>query len=114
LAASLVALEFPAYAEDLRTARPTLLTRLGWENALRIHHLLVVSAYLVLALATLLGYSFELFLPAFLTFPFAVLQVYLLRGIALGAKPIWKLLAANAVALFGLAAYFLALGFWMR
>jgi hypothetical protein len=55
-----------------------------------------------------------LFLPAFLTIPFAVLQVLLLRRIAQGARPIWNLLSANAVAIFGLASYFLGLSFWLR
>ena len=114
LAATLLALNFPSYGEDLRLGHSTALTRMGWEQALRTHHMLVICAYLVLALSALLGFSFELFLPAFLTLPFAGLQVYLLRGIGLGARPIWRLLTANAVALFGLTAYFLTLSFWLR
>ena len=52
--------------------------------------------------------------PAFLTLPFAVLQIFWLRNIALGARPIWSMLSANAVSLFGLTAYFLMIAFWLR
>jgi 1,4-dihydroxy-2-naphthoate octaprenyltransferase len=114
LLATLVALEFPSYASDLKQERTTLLTRIGWLNALRAHHALLVSAYLLMAFAAVSGFSVELFLPAFLTIPFAVLQVLLLRRIAQGARPIWNLLSANAVAIFGLTSYFLALSFWLR
>ena len=114
LVATLVALDFPSYADDLKYERSTLLTRIGWENALRLHHVLVAAAYVLLASSALLGFSFKLFSPAFLTLPFAILQVFLLRSIALGAKPMWNLLSANAVAIFGLTAYFLTLSFWLR
>jgi 1,4-dihydroxy-2-naphthoate octaprenyltransferase len=114
LVATLVALEFPSYAEDLKYGRATLLTRLGWENGLRLHNALMVAAYALLVLATLLGFSFGLFLPAFLTVPFVILQVVLLHNIAAGAKPVWSLLNANGAAIFGLATYFLTLSFWLR
>lgn len=114
LFATLVALEFPTYADDLEHERLTLLTRVGWENALRVHHVLVAAAYLLLALTAVSGFSFALLSPAFLTIPFAILQVYWLRNIGLGARPIWNLLRANAVSIFGLTAYFLALSFWLR
>ena len=114
LLATLVALEFPSYATDLKRERTTLLTTIGWANALRTHHALLISAYLLLALPAFSGFAFELFLPAFLSIPFAILQLLLLRGLAQGAKPIWNLLTANAVAVFGLSAYFLALSFWLR
>lgn len=114
LTATLVALEFPSFASDLKLGRSTVLTRMGWENALRMHHALVGAAYVLLGLAALLGFSFNLFAPAFLTVPFALLQVLLLRNIALGAKPVWNLVSANAVAIYGLTAYFLTLSFWIR
>jgi 1,4-dihydroxy-2-naphthoate octaprenyltransferase len=114
LVATLIVLDFPSFGQDLNYRRATLLTRLGWENALRIHHLLLAGAYLILAAAPLSGFALERFLPAFLTIPFAVLQVYLLQQIAGGAKPMWRLMRANAVALFALTAYLLTLSFWFH
>lgn len=112
--ASLLALDFPAYAGDLKYERRTLLTRLGWERAVPLHHGLVLAAYVLFAVATLLGFSLALLWPAFLSLPFGLIQIYWLRNISLGAKPIWTLLTANAIALFGLTAYFLTLTFWLR
>ncbi len=112
--AALLALDFPSYAEDLKYARRTLLARMGWERAVPLHHGLVMAAYILFASAPVLGFSLGLMWPALLTVPFALLQVLLLRGIALGAKPIWSLLTANTIALFGLTAYFLTLTFWLR
>jgi 1,4-dihydroxy-2-naphthoate octaprenyltransferase len=112
--ATILALDFPSYSEDLKYARQTLLVRIGWERAVPLHHGLVVAAYILFASTPLLGFSLGLMWPAFLTIPFAVLQIYWLRNIALGAKPIWSLLSANAIAVFGLTAYFLTLSFWLR
>jgi 1,4-dihydroxy-2-naphthoate octaprenyltransferase len=114
LVAMLVVLDFPSFGQDLSYSRVTLLTRVGWLNALRIHHLLLAGAYLILGAAPLSGFALERFLPAFLTIPFAVLQVYLLQQIAGGAKPMWSLMRANAVALFALTAYLLTLSFWFH
>jgi 1,4-dihydroxy-2-naphthoate octaprenyltransferase len=114
LLATYLVLDFPSYAEDFSHKRETLLLRLGWENAIRLHHGLLLAAYLLLGSSMLFGYSFTLLAPAFLTIPFAVLQWHFLRNIAKGAKPVWSLLTANAVAVFGLTTYFLALSFWLR
>ena len=111
---TILALDFPSYAEDLKYARQTLLVRIGWERAVPLHQGLVIGAYLLFASAPLLGYSLGLLWPVFLTIPFAILQIYWLRNIAMGAKPLWSLLSANAIAIFGLTAYFLTLTFWLR
>lgn len=112
--AAFVALDFPAYAEDIKYERNTFLTRLGWERTVPLHHALIIAAYFLFAAAPLLGFSLGLLWPAFLTLPFALLQIYSLHNIALGAKPVWNLLMANAIALLGLTAYFLTLAFWLR
>jgi 1,4-dihydroxy-2-naphthoate octaprenyltransferase len=112
--ATFLAFDFPVYADDLKYARSTLLTRLSWERAVPLHHACVLAAYILFASAPLLGFSLGLIWPAFLSAPFAFLQIFWLRNIALGAKPIWTLLTANAIALLGLTAYFLTLTFWLR
>lgn len=109
-----IALDFPAYADDVKYERGTFLSRLGWERAVPLHHGLVVVSYFLFAAAPLLGFSLGLIWPAFLTFPFALLQIYSLHNISLGAKPVWNLLTANAIALLGLTSYFLTLAFWLR
>ena len=112
--ATILALDFPSYSSDLKYARQTLLVRVGWERAVPLHHGLVIAAYALFASTPLLGFSLNLIWPAFLTIPFAILQIYWLRNIGLGAKPIWSLLSANSIAVLGLTAYFLTLTFWLR
>jgi 1,4-dihydroxy-2-naphthoate octaprenyltransferase len=112
--AALIAFDFPDYSDDVKYERGTLLTRLGWERAVPLHHALIVAAYFLFAAAPLSGFSYNLLWPAFLSLPFAILQVYLLHNIALGAKPVWNLLIANAIALIGLTSYFLTLTFWLH
>ncbi len=114
LVAMFIAFELASYADDDRRERATLLTTLGWERGLKLHHAMMLASYMLLALSVPLGFSFGLIGPAFLTLPFAVLQVFLLEGIARGARPIWKLMRANALTVFGLTTYFLTLSFWTR
>ena len=112
--AMLLALDFPSFSADMKYERDTLLANLGWERAIPLHHFLVLSAYIFFAAAPLFGFSLRLLWPAFLTFPFALLQIYWLRNISLGLKPLWNLLTANAIAIVGLTAYLLTLTFWLR
>lgn len=114
LIACLVAIDFSTFAADVKHGRSTILTRLGWEKSLILHHMLIVAAYVFIASAVPLGFSIGLMAPAFLAAPFAALQVFLLQRLAAGAKPLWRLLTANAMAVFGLTAYFLTLSFWLR
>lgn len=107
-------LDFPAFADDLKYERLTLLTRLTWQRAVPLHHGLIILTFLLLAVASLLGISFSLLWPAFLAVPFAVFQIIMLRNIALGAPPLWKPLTINAAALFALTAYLLTFSFFLR
>jgi 1,4-dihydroxy-2-naphthoate octaprenyltransferase len=105
-------LNFVSFPSDQKYHRATLLRYLTWERAVPLHHSLIVFAYTVFAIAPLLGFS--ILWPAFLTLPFAILQILLLRHISLGGKPNWTLLTVTALAVFGLTAYFLTLTFWLR
>lgn len=107
-------LNFTTFIADEKYQRATLLRSLGWERAVPFHHSLIAFAYLMFAFAPTLGFSFNLIWPAFLTFPFAILQIVMLRSVSLGGKPNWILLTVTALAVFGLTAYFLTLTFWLR
>ncbi len=107
-------LGFPSFASDQKYDRRTLLRILGWERAVPLHHFLLLSAYLLLAMAPFFGITWELIWQSFLTLPFALFQVWQLRNISLGGRPVWKLLIANALAIFGLTAYLLTFAFWLR
>ncbi|MFN8425562.1 MAG: hypothetical protein U0X87_04800 [Anaerolineales bacterium] len=105
---------FQSFAQDQKYHRVTFLTRLGWERVAPLHHLFVLFAYLLFVMSPLFGLSLSLIWSVFLTLPFALFQIYLLRSISLGSKPNWTLLHATALAVFGLAVYFLMLTFWLR
>ncbi len=112
--ACFLVLNFPTFARDRKYNRGTMLVQMGWQRALPLHNILIGVAYIVLLAAPLFGVSLAVIWPAFLTLPFAILQVFLLRNIAQGGRPIWMLLSATATAVFGLTAYFLTLTFWLR
>ena len=109
-----IVMAFPTFASDTKYERSTLLTRLGWERAVPLHHLFVLLAYLFFLASPAFGLSLSLIWPAFLTLPFAIFQIFQLRNIALGARTYWNLLTLTALSVFGLTAYFLGLTFWLR
>src|SRR6185369_367026 len=77
-------LNFPSFVDDQKYLRATLLHRLGWEAAVPLHNSLIIFAYVVFAMAPLFGFSLSLIWRAFLSLPFAIFQIFQLRGIALG------------------------------
>ena len=109
-----IVMDFPSFASDQKYNRTTILTRLGWERVVPLHHIFVIFAYIFFAISPALGISLSLIWPAFLTLPVAIFQIFLVRGISLGAPANWKLLTATALAVFGLTTYFLTLTFWLR
>ena len=109
-----IVMNFPTFATDRKYNRGTLLTRLGWERAVPLHHLFVLLAYLFLLAAPIFGLSLSLIWPAFLTLPFALFQIFQLQNLSMGAPTNWMLLTATALTVFGLTAYFLSLTFWLR
>ncbi len=112
--AYLLVQDFPGFAADQKFERHTLLTRMTWQHAIPIHHLLVISAYLLFAAAPLFGYPWGLVWPVFLVLPFAGVQVFWLQRIANGGRTYWRFLSTLAASVFGLTAYLLAFTFWIR
>ena len=109
-----IVMDFPSFASDSKYNRSTLLTRLGYERVVPLHHLFVLLAYLFFLSAPAFGLSLSLIWPGFLTLPFALFQIYQLRNLSLGAPVQWTLLTVTALSVFGLTAYFLGLTFWLR
>jgi 1,4-dihydroxy-2-naphthoate octaprenyltransferase len=107
-------LDFPTFAVDEKYDRRTLLRSMGWQRAVPLHHIIILGAYALLASTLFFGLAWGLIWPAFLTLPFGLLQIYWMRNISQGAKPVWPLLTVNALAVFGLTAYLLTFAFWLR
>ena len=112
--AYLMVCNFPTYSTDMKLGRHTLLTRVTWQNAIPIHHFLVLVAFMLFAAGPLLGYPWKLIWPVFMAFPFAVIQIIWLQNVANGGRALWNFLIALTSATFGLAIYLLALTFWIH
>jgi 1,4-dihydroxy-2-naphthoate octaprenyltransferase len=108
----LLTFELPDYAMDVKFGKRTLLVRLGWQRGMTLHDLLIISAYLVLGLAAILGLPSFLVISTFLTLPLAALEIWQMRRISSGSKPNWLALTLNAAALFGGMAYLVTFAFW--
>lgn len=110
--AMLLAIELPDYGNDLKYQKRNLLVRIGWQNGMRMHNVLVISSYLILMLAVALDLPLSIALPSFLTFPVGLLQIWTMNRIGGGARPNWFSLTLVAVLLFGSITYLLAFAFW--
>jgi 1,4-dihydroxy-2-naphthoate octaprenyltransferase len=106
--------EYPHYGDDLLNNKQTILTRLGWENGMRLHNMFIITAFLLLALAVVFGLPFRNALPAFFVIPLGFFQIWYLGHIASGASPNWKALTVLGVLLYGIPAYLLSFTFWIR
>ncbi len=109
-----LALNFPAYADDLKYERRSFLMSITWQRAVHLHNLLLVAAYLFFAATPFLGIPFGLVWPSLLTLPLAFYQIFTLRNLADGARPVWSVFVANATAIYALTIYLVALTFWLR
>jgi 1,4-dihydroxy-2-naphthoate polyprenyltransferase len=112
--AMMIVFDLPDYASDLKQGKQNLLIRLGWQGAMTLHNLLILSAFLLLGIAIWAGLPWPIALPAFLPLPLGFLQIWQMRRIAAGAKPNWTTLVLTAVVIFASMAYLLAFAFWTR
>ena len=110
--AMMLAFELPDYATDLKFKKLTLLVRLGWERGMTLHNLLILIAYLLFGVAMIFGFPLSAGLPALLSLPLGLFQLWYMTRIAAGAKPNWNLLGWLAVLGFGLTTYLLTFSFW--
>ena len=112
--AMMIIFEFPDYATDHKYEKLTLLVRIGWERSMTLHNILILCSYFLLGLGMIFGLPVPIALPAFLTLPLALLEIWQLRRVALGAKPNWNALGLNTIVLIGSMTYLLAYAFWTR
>jgi len=112
--AMMLAFELPDYSTDLKHEKRTMVVRLGWQNGMALHNLLIFTSFLLLGLAAFLGLPSAIVLPAFLPLPLGILQIWQMRRIAEGARPNWLGLTITPVVMFGTMAYLLAFAFWTR
>jgi 1,4-dihydroxy-2-naphthoate octaprenyltransferase len=112
--AMLLAFDLPDYATDQKYGKRTLMVRLGWQNGMTLHNVLVLSAFLLLGVAASMGFPWFATWPSLLTLPLGLFQIYQMRRIADGGAPNWKALTIGALALFGIMVYLMVFAFWLH
>jgi 1,4-dihydroxy-2-naphthoate octaprenyltransferase len=112
--AMILAFEFPDYFNDIKFEKTTLLVRVGWQRGMNLHNILILIAYLLLALAAIFGLPLPIVLPAMFVLPLGALQIWQMRRIAVGAKPNWIAVTITPLAMFAITAYLLTFSFWTR
>jgi 1,4-dihydroxy-2-naphthoate octaprenyltransferase len=112
LIAMFIALGLRNYARDSRLSIQNLVTRMGWSSAIYFHNVFILSAYLLVGLAALLGLPGFALWAALLSLPVGLLEIWQMWRIGQGGKPNWKALTINAAATFSAMAYLLAYSFW--
>ncbi len=110
----MLAFELPDYGTDIRHLKRTLMVRVGWESGVMLHNILLLAAYVILAVSVFFKMPFSIAFPVFLTLPLAVFQVWQMNRIASGERPNWTLLGFVAVMIVGLSTYLMAFTFWTR
>jgi 1,4-dihydroxy-2-naphthoate octaprenyltransferase len=109
--AMLLVFELPDWPVDRRCGKRTLVVRLGWASAMRLHDGALLLAYVTLGLAFISGMPARVVVGALLPLPLALLQAWQLRRIQSGAAARWSVMEINALALFALTAYLELIGF---
>jgi 1,4-dihydroxy-2-naphthoate octaprenyltransferase len=112
--AMLLAFDLPDYGNDVKFEKRTLMVRLGWQNGMLLHNILILSIYLLLLTARAQGLPIFALAAGFLTLPIGLFQIWQMRQIANGARVNWNALTIGAVSLFAALAYFLAYAFWTQ
>jgi 1,4-dihydroxy-2-naphthoate octaprenyltransferase len=109
-----MALRLPNYLTDSKKGLRTLLVQIGWQNGIHLHNILVLIAFLMVGISGVIGFPWKVFWPAFLAFPLAIYQIWLMNQVAAGVPPRWDQISFTAGATFGLMAYLLTLSFWVN
>lgn len=112
--AMLISFEMPDYAADIKFNKRTLLVRLGWQMGMSLHNILLLTSFFLLAATISFGMPAMIALPAMIPLALALLQIWMMRRIATGARPNWNALTINALAIYVAVAYLLAFAFWTR
>jgi 1,4-dihydroxy-2-naphthoate octaprenyltransferase len=110
----LLAFELPDFATDAKFGKRTIMVRLGWQNGMILHNILILSAFLLISLAGLFGYPRFALIAGLLPLPLGLFQIWQMRNIANGARPNWNALTIGSAALFASMSYLLGFVFWIN
>ncbi len=106
--------DYSQESQDVGSRYPaqSIVSLIGWDKGMKLHNILILTAYLILGIAVLFGFPFSFALPVFFTLPVGLFQIWQLSQISDGAKPNWQLLIGLGAVLFFACGYLLAYAFW--
>lgn len=102
------------YDLDRELAPNRLGILVGWDTVMVIHNAMILMAYVLLALMTLLGLPWFITWPVFLGLPIGLLEIWLMERVRKGSKPLWKIMRVATASMFLFSGYFLSFAFWLR
>ena len=103
-----------SFGSDLKNEVDTLVTRIGWQNAMFYHNALIMLAYFLFALIAVLGVHWFIIWPVFLTLPIGLLEIWLMERIRRGMHPLWGVMRFAAACMFFIPVYLIGFAFWIR
>jgi 1,4-dihydroxy-2-naphthoate octaprenyltransferase len=112
--ALILSLRLKTYARDLKHGKTNLLVRLGWQRAIVIHNLMILSGFLLFGIALLFGMSIRMIGPVFFTLPIAGYLIWYLSGLERGAPVRWKLIRLLSLVVFFLPVYLIFYTAWFQ
>ncbi len=112
--AVLIMFQLSDYASAVTRQQRNLTTRLGWENAMTLHNLLLLVSFVMLAFGSLSGLPRFVWFPGIILVLAALLQIRMVIRVAEGERPNWNGMIFLGVLLFGTLGYLIAYGFWVN
>ncbi|MCX6053943.1 MAG: hypothetical protein NTZ74_03330 [Chloroflexi bacterium] len=101
------------YSYDRARSIQTLVMRLDWQKSMVSHNYLVLGAFLLVGVFSLLGQPWSLTWPMMLPLTLGIFQIFQVQGIANGAPPRWRLLKWTALSTFAVTAYLASFTLWI-
>lgn len=106
--ASAITLLFSDYDQNSTSRTNSFINSVGWEKALRFHHVLVILTYISLLLYLATSNTWSRNWPSLLLSLISGAEVFFLDQMARGMRPNWQLLRALAIVQFFSLIYLLA------
>ena len=99
-AASAIALLFSEYDQNSSMRNNSFIASVGWEKALRFHHVLIALTYVALLVYLTTSNTWSRNWPALLLSLVSGAEVFFLEQMAKGMRPNWQLIRALAIVQF--------------
>jgi 1,4-dihydroxy-2-naphthoate octaprenyltransferase len=109
--AMMIAFELPDYATDMKFEKRTLMVRVGWQTAMRMHDSAIIFAGLAFLGAYLSGLPWRVTLGTLIAVPLGIAQIWQMNRIKRGQPPNWAMFTWSALLLFALTAYLEWMGY---